>query len=56
MTHAELNTVAKREAERFKQEQDREESERQKLIKEGNSKDFQKMIQESGPVKPLVIV
>lgn len=56
MDGVEQHTLAKREAERFKQDSDREDAERRKQIKEGNSKDFQKIIQEADTIKPVAIV
>jgi len=56
MDGAELHTLAKREAERFKEDTDREDAERRKQVKEGNAKDFQKIIEEADIPKPLTIV
>ena len=52
----ELHTLAEREAKRFKEEQDREDAERRKQMKEGNAKDFQKIIEEADVVKPVPVV
>lgn len=52
----ELNTLAQREAIRFKEEQDRQDEERRKQAKAGDAIDFQKIIQESDVIKPVPMV
>lgn len=52
----EKNTLAKREAEKFKEEQLKIEAERTKLLKAGHAKGFQKLIQESDVAKPPAVL
>ncbi|XP_052766427.1 leucine-rich repeat-containing protein 74B-like [Mya arenaria] len=52
----ELNTLAQREAIRYKEEQDRQDTDRRRQAKKGDPKDFQKIIQESDVIKPVSIV
>ena len=52
----ERNTLLKRDAEKFKEEQDRIDAERAQMTKVGDVKGFQKIIQESDVAKPPAVL
>lgn len=52
----ERNTLLKRDAEKFKEEQDRIDAERAQMTKVGDVKSFQKIIQESDVAKPPAVL
>lgn len=56
MQGAEKHQADKREAIRYKEEQDKIDAERRKQMKAGDAKDFQKLIQDSDVIRPAAVV
>ena len=52
----ERNILSKRDAERFKEEQIKQEAERAKILKGGDVKRYQKIIQESDVARPPAVL
>ena len=52
----ERNILSKRDAERFKEEQIKQETERAKILKGGDVKGYQKIIQESDVARPPAVL